>query len=73
MSGMEAGKQIRAWRKQEKLTQHQAAVILGVTGNFVGLLERGERKPSLPMANTLKRLAGIPTEAWDEPAAEPAD
>ncbi len=52
------------------LTQHQAAKALGVSGNFIGLLERGERMPGLSFANLVKRITGIPQDAWDEPAAE---
>lgn len=67
---MEARKQLRAWRRGECLTQTQAGAELGITKQFIGMLERGERNPGLAMANTIKRIAGIPTEAWDAPAPE---
>ena len=63
---MEARKQLREWRKSKGLTQFGASLVLGVTKDFVGMLERGERKPGLSLANLIKRQADIPTEDWDE-------
>lgn len=71
---MEGRKQLREWRRDSGLTQAEAGTLLGVTKDFIGLLERGERRPGLGLANLVKRIAGIPQEDWDEtsaPAVEP--
>lgn len=70
---MKARKRLREWRRGKGLTQHDAGVCLGVTANFIGLLERGERMPGLSLANLVKREAGIETEAWDDPETEGPD
>ena len=41
------GRQIRYIRKRRKMSQAQLAETAGISNNFVGLIERGERFPSL--------------------------
>lgn len=49
------GKRIRALRKDAKLTQEELAERAGLSANYVGEIERGERNPS---ALALFALAG---------------
>lgn len=49
-------KTLKEYRKAKGYTQDEAAVKLGVTRQYVGALEKGERKPSLKL---LKKIAEI--------------
>ena len=39
------GEHIKEIRLSLDLTQHQMSKVLGVTSNYLAMLERGERKP----------------------------
>ena len=43
----QVGKRIRSIRKQEGFTQAQLAEKVGLSDNYVGLIERGEGHPTL--------------------------
>lgn len=43
----ELGKKIKEIRKSKKLTQAELAWRTGLTPNFIGLIERGKKRPSL--------------------------
>lgn len=63
---MEARKQLKQWRRDNGLTQFGAALAFEVTKDFIGMLERGERRPGLSLANLMKRKCGINQEDWDD-------
>jgi len=50
------GQNIRQYRKKKGLTLGQLSRLLGITGAYLGYLERGQRNPSLL---TLARIAVI--------------
>ena len=43
----ELGKKIKEIRKMKKFTQAELAWKINMSPNFIGLIERGEKKPSL--------------------------
>lgn len=55
----EIGEKIRTERKYRKLTLEECAKILGISGSFLGLVERGERCLSLSKIITFCSVFGI--------------
>ena len=57
------GANIRKYRTERNMSQYQLAEILGLTPNYVSMIERGEKCPSLPIlvktANTLNVSADM--------------
>lgn len=49
-------------RKDKNLTQEEVAKLLGITTVFYGMLERGERNPSLDLAKSIADLFGTTIE-----------
>lgn len=73
-----ARQQLKDWREARSLSQRETGKLLGVTQNFIGMLERGERMPGLVFANKVKLFTGIKQEHWEisepgAPAADPGD
>lgn len=52
---MEVGRAIRTRRQARGLSQEALAERAGLHRNYVGLLERGERNPSLTTLNAVAR------------------
>jgi transcriptional regulator with XRE-family HTH domain len=52
------GKRVRELRKAKKLSQLQLADKVGVDRSYVGLLERGERNPSLEVIAEIAKALG---------------
>jgi transcriptional regulator with XRE-family HTH domain len=52
-------KRIRALRKEAKLTQEELAERAGLSANYVGEIERGERNPSALALFALASGAGV--------------
>jgi transcriptional regulator with XRE-family HTH domain len=50
------GKRLRKIRRNKDLTQEQLAEAIGVTMEFISLMERGQNGPSF---DTLQRLAEV--------------
>ena len=46
------GKNIRKFRLAKKLRQEDLAERTGLTANYIGMVERGEKIPSLPCFET---------------------
>lgn len=41
------GNRVKSLRKEKKLTQAEFAELCGLHKNYIGMIERGERNPSL--------------------------
>lgn len=41
------GSRVKELRKSKKVTQHQFAKLCNLHKNYIGMIERGERNPSL--------------------------
>lgn len=53
------GKRLKALRKGRKMTQEELADKLGLHNSYIGLLERGERIPSLLTLDKIARYFGV--------------
>ena len=57
------GKRIRTIRRQRGLTQKDAAIKVGISTAFFGLIERGQRKASI---ETLVSISNVLNASMDE-------
>jgi len=55
------GARLKALRKERKMTQEEVAKKLGLHNSYIGLLERGERIPSLITLERVASYFGIKT------------
>lgn len=53
------GERIKQIRLSLALTQHKMAIQLGVSSNYLSMLERGERNPSLQIMKKVAQMADI--------------
>lgn len=53
------GKRLREVRKQKNLTQEKLAEILGMSPNFIGMIERGERNTTVDNMFRISNALGI--------------
>ena len=53
------GKRLKAMRKGRKMTQEELADKLGLHNSYIGLLERGERIPSLLTLDRIAKYFGV--------------
>lgn len=51
-----------ALRKEKGLTQQQVADMLGVTRSFYGMIETGDRNPTLDLAKRISEIFGTNIE-----------
>ncbi len=56
---MNSENKLKHFREKKKLTQKELAKILGVTHDYVSLIERGERKPGFKLAKEMADLFSI--------------
>ena len=71
---MKLGTAIKLIRTSSGLKQKQVATKLGVTSNYISLVESGNREPSVSLLKKLAAILGVPVGLfflWDEddPAA----
>ncbi|MCG9966980.1 helix-turn-helix transcriptional regulator [Pelotomaculum terephthalicicum JT] len=53
------GKNIRRYRKEKDLTLEQLSHSLGITGSYLGYLERGQRNTSLLTLAKIAEILGV--------------
>ncbi len=53
------GKRLKTLRKERKMTQEELADKLGLHNSYIGLLERGERIPSLLTLDKIAKYFGV--------------
>jgi len=53
------GRRLKTLRKERKLTQEELADKLGPHNSYIGLLERGERIPSLLTLDKIAKYFGV--------------
>ncbi len=53
------GKNIRAYRQAKKLRQEDLAVKTGLSTNYIGMVERGEKIPSLETFICIANALGV--------------
>ena len=53
------GENLRKYRKQRKMTQENLAEKANLTPNYIGMVERGEKIPSLETFITLLNALGV--------------
>jgi transcriptional regulator with XRE-family HTH domain len=51
---------VRGQRKRKKLTQEQLAERADLSSKMISLIERGERTPSIAVADSIARGVGVP-------------
>jgi transcriptional regulator with XRE-family HTH domain len=61
LSGRE---RLKAWVERSKVTQREAARILGLDHTFLSQILNGRRTPALANAVKIERVTGIAAEAW---------
>lgn len=58
-STQQIGKRIRVLRRQAGLTQSELAEKSGLSDNFIGLIERGERQLTVPTVQKLAKVLDV--------------
>lgn len=53
------GEKLYTLRKRNKLSQRQLGDMLGVSGSYVGAIERNEKMPNAPMILKIANIFGI--------------
>ena len=72
---MDLALKIKLFRVAAGLKQQDVAEALSVTTNFVSMIERGKREPTLKYLKAFSRLAKIPLAVllWEPPQRESKD
>lgn len=50
---------LEQWRRSKEVSQEEVGKAIGVTGGFIGQLERGEKTPSFTKATALAEYYGV--------------
>jgi transcriptional regulator with XRE-family HTH domain len=70
------GPNLRALREKQNISQEELAQAIGVRQSTISEIERGNRTPSLPVANRLAEKLGVSLDALINgsvaPSQEPA-
>lgn len=53
------GSRVKSLRKEKKLTQAEFAELCGLHKNYIGMIERGERNPSLLNIEMIANAFGL--------------
>ena len=57
------GQRLRDIRQERRMTQEQFAELLGISVDFLSLIERGNSAPSFEMIDVFSAQLGIPVTA----------
>ena len=61
---LKIGKQIKAARKAQKKTQADLADLTGLSDNYIALLERGHRSPSVETLDKISKALKVPISSF---------
>lgn len=61
------GKRLRKVRRSKDLTQEQLAELVGISVDFVSLIERGLSSPSFETIQKLSEVLEVPVEEFFKP------
>lgn len=61
------GKRLRKYRRNKDLTQEQLAELVGVSVDFVSLIERGLSSPSFDTIQKMSEVLEVPVEEFFKP------
>jgi len=60
------GKRIRKLRKEKGISQEELAWKIGKSPNFIGLIERGKKRPSIETLRKISRVLNVPLKTFFE-------
>ncbi len=60
------GNRVKELRIERKLTQSQLAEMIGLSTNFIGMIERGERNTAIDKVFKLSKAFNIPLSKFFE-------
>jgi transcriptional regulator with XRE-family HTH domain len=64
---------IKETRQKESIRQADFAELLGISGAYLSMLEKGHREPDLPLIRKLIGVTAIPAEMWLSMNQNPGD
>jgi putative transcriptional regulator len=66
---VDLGLRLKLFRVAADLKQHEVAEALGLTTNFISMVERGKREPTLKYLRAFSRLIKVPISVllWEPP------
>lgn len=62
----EIGRKIKELRKKKKITQEELAFKIGKSPNFIGLIERGKKRPSIETLRKIAEVLDVPIKSFFE-------
>jgi repressor LexA len=62
----EIGERIRRIRKEKNFTQEELAWEIGLSPNYIGLIERGKKRPSIETLRKISEVLEIPISYFFE-------
>jgi transcriptional regulator with XRE-family HTH domain len=71
---MKMGRALKVIRTASGIKQKDIAAKLGVTSNYISLIEAGKREPSISFLKKIARMLKVPTGLlllWDEAESKP--
>jgi len=58
------GEKVRKIRKKKNISQEELAWKIGKSPNFIGLIERGKKRPSIETLREISRVLGVPLKTF---------
>jgi transcriptional regulator with XRE-family HTH domain len=62
-----ARERLKAWRKENKVSQEALAEMVGVGQTTISNLEKDERNPGLALGLSIELVTGIKASLWPKP------